>query len=121
PPSPWATNNPDCSLLLSPEPKTWKCPVGTLPGDGFPTACIAWRTRPVCPQSLNGKRAKVLVSSSRLSVDVLNDNTGGLLGSRVTRHTQPVRVSHEADVNTEPRTEVHAGHVFFGLSNGKSY
>src|SRR5690349_5211691 len=100
---------------------TWKCSAGTLPGDGFPTAWNAWSTRPVCSQSLNSKRAKVLFSPGRLSVDVLNNDTGGLLGTRVRRHTYAVNFPHEAEANNNPRTEVHTGHFFFGLSNGKSY
>ena len=76
---------------------------GALPGDRSSTAWIGWRTRPVCAQSLNGQRAKVLVSPRRLSVDVLNDNTGGLLGSRVRRQTYAVKFPHEAE--TSSRTE----------------
>src|SRR5262249_52316993 len=86
-----------------------------LPGDGFLTARIPWRTRPACSQSLNGKRAKVLVNPRRPSVDVLNDNTGGLLRSRVRRHTYAVKFPHEAEANNNPRTEVHTRRFFFGL------
>src|SRR5215472_2086883 len=115
------------SLLLVPsahcvgDSNSFFRPAGALPGDGFPTARIAWRTRPVCSQSLNGKRAKVLVGPRRLSVDVLNEDTGGLLGSRVRRHTYAVNFPHEAQANNNPRTEVHASHFFLGLPNGKRY
>jgi hypothetical protein len=77
----------------------------TLTGDGFLTAWPGRRTRPVCSQSLNGKRAKILVSPPRLSVDVLNNDTGGLLGSRIRRQTNAVKFPHEAEANNNSRTE----------------
>ena len=98
-------------------------PISTrLPGDRFPGPLgIAWRTRPVWSQSLNGKRPKVFGSPRRPSVDVLNDDTGGLLRGRVRRHTYAVKFPHEAEANNNPRTEVHAGRFFFRFSNGKGY
>jgi hypothetical protein len=57
-----------------------------------------------------------------LSVDVLDDDTGGLLSSRACGHTYAVRLTHEAEAKNNPRTEAHTRNLFFGLSNvGKSY
>jgi hypothetical protein len=76
----------------------------------------------MCSQSLNGKTVEVLVNPRRLSVDVLNDDTGGLLRSRASGHTYAVRLTHEAEANNNPRTEAHKGNLFFGLSSvGKTY
>ena len=123
--SPYRFRNRSGSWRYSPRsaaPRLISPPIcARLPGDGFLTARIPWRTRPACSQSLNGKRAKILVSPRRLSVDVLNDDTGGLLRSRVRRHTYAVKFPHEAEANNNPRTEVHTRRFFFGLSNGKSY
>jgi hypothetical protein len=85
-------------------------------------ATRCYRTRPICSQSLNGKTVEVLVNPRGLSVDVLNDDTGGLLSSRARGHTYSVRLTHEAETNNNPGTEAHTGNFFFGLSNvGKSY
>jgi hypothetical protein len=76
----------------------------------------------MCSQSLNGKSVEVFVNPRRLSVDVLNDDTGGLLRSRASGHTYAVRLTHEAEANDNPRTEAHKGNLFFGpFSVGKSY
>jgi hypothetical protein len=76
----------------------------------------------MCSQSLNGKRVEVFVNPRRLSVDVLNDDTGGLLRSRARGHAYAVRLTHEAEANNNARTEAHKGNLFFGLSSvGKSY
>jgi hypothetical protein len=76
----------------------------------------------MCSQSLNGKRVEVFVNPRGLSVDVLNDDTGGLLRSRARGHAYAVRLTHEAEANNNPRTETHKGNLFFGLSRvGKSY
>jgi hypothetical protein len=81
-----------------------------------------YRTRPICSQSLNGKTVEVLVNPRGLSVDILNDDTGGLLSSRARGNTYSVRLTHEAEASNNPRTEAHEGALFFGLSIvGKSY
>ena len=85
-------------------------------------ACC-YRTRPICSQSLNGKTVEVFVGLPRgLSIDVLNDDAGGLLSGRARGHTYAVRLTHEAEANNNPRTEAHKGNLFFGLSSvGKTY
>ena len=68
------------------------------------------------------KTVEVLVNPRGLSVDVLNDDTGGLLSSRARGHTYPIRLTHEAEASNNPRTEAHEGSLVFGLSNvGESY
>jgi hypothetical protein len=80
------------------------------------------RTGPICSQSLNSKTVEVLVNPRGLCVDVLNDDTGGLLSSRARGHTYALRLTHEAEANNNPRTEALTVSLFFGLSNvGKSY
>jgi hypothetical protein len=80
------------------------------------------RTRPIFSQSLNGKTVEVLVNPCWLSVDVLNDDTGGLLRSRASGYTYAVRLTHKAEANNNARTEALEGNLFFGLSSvGKSY
>jgi hypothetical protein len=76
----------------------------------------------MCSQSLNGKTVEVLVNPRGLSVDILNDDTGGLLRTRASGHAYAVRLTHEAEANNNPRTEALTVSLFFGLSNvGKSY
>jgi hypothetical protein len=65
---------------------------------------------------------EVLANPRRLSVDILNNGTGGLLRSRASGHTYAVRLAHEAEANNHPCTEAHKRTLFFGLcSVGKSY
>ena len=81
-------------------------------------ACF-YRTRPICPQSLNGKMVEVLANPLGLSVDVLNDDTGDLLRSRAGGHTYAV---HEAKAKNNPLTEALTRDLLFGFSDvGKSY
>jgi hypothetical protein len=79
-------------------------------------ACC-YRTRPICSQSLNGKTVEVLVDPRGLSIDVLNDDAGGLLGSRAPGNTYAVRLTDEAEANNNAGTEAHTGSLFFGLSD----
>jgi hypothetical protein len=84
------------------------------------TCC--YRTRPICSQSVNGQTVEGLVNPRGLSVDVLNDDTSGLLSSRARGHTYAVSLTIEAETDNNSRTEAHEGSPFFGLSNlGKSY
>ena len=71
---------------------------------------------------LQGSRVKVLVNPLGLSVYVLNDDTGDLLRSCASGHTDAVGLTHEAEANNNPRTETLTGDLFFGFSDvGKSY
>jgi hypothetical protein len=84
------------------------------------TCC--YRTRPICSQSVNSQTVEGFVNPRGLSVDVLNDDTSGLLSSRARGHTYAVSLTIEAETNNNSRAEAHEGSLFFGLSSvGKSY
>jgi hypothetical protein len=85
-------------------------------------AGTCYRTRPICSQSVNGQTVEGFVNPCGLSIDVLNDDTSGLLSSRARGHTYAVSLTIEAETNNNSRAEAHEGSLFFGLSNlGKSY